>query len=178
MDGSERFFCDARSGVLSAAQLSTLWQKHAAALLLLARSRCDSPEDCVQQAFIRLATQEPEPDCPLAWLATVVRNEALSHSREQNGRRRREKIAAYDRPRWFQLSHEILTDTPSVDELQNALLTLDDETREIVIAHVWTGMTFRQIAEAFDISRATAHRRYENGLQDLRRVMDAASDLK
>ena len=163
--------------MLSAAQLSSLWQKHAAALLLLARSRCDAPEDCVQQAFIRLATQQPEPDCPMAWLVTVVRNEALSLSREQSRRRRREVQAAHDRQSWFVPSEESFSDTPSTDELQDALQLLDEETREILIAHVWTGMTFRQIAESFDISRATAHRRYESGLQELRRVMHTKADV-
>lgn len=164
--------------MLSAAELSKLWRNHAAALLLLARSRCHMPEDCVQEAFIRLATQTPVPDCPVAWLMRVVRNEALTTSRAGKRRRHRELRAASIRQPWFEPSNELLSDTPSAHELQQSLQTLDEETREIVIAHVWGGLTFRQIADAFDLSHATAHRRYESGLQELRRVMQVRQDIE
>ncbi|MCA9066602.1 MAG: hypothetical protein KDA96_26225, partial [Planctomycetaceae bacterium] len=71
--------------VISPEQLHHLWQQHTAALLLLARGYCRgidvSPEDCVQEAFVRLATQCPVPDCPRAWLLRVVRNLAIDAKR-------------------------------------------------------------------------------------------------
>lgn len=34
----------------------------------MARARCATPEDCVQEAFVRLAKQDKLPDDPMAWL--------------------------------------------------------------------------------------------------------------
>ena len=159
--------------MLSSHQLSKLWQNHSASLLLLARSRCREPDDCVQQAFIRLAAQDPAPESPLAWLVTVVRNEASSYVRADSRRRQREQIAAEQRP-WFTDS-DGPGDIPAADEVQEALQHLDPETRDIIIAHLWTQLTFRQIAEVFEMSRATVHRRYESGLRQLRDLLHVTS---
>lgn len=49
--------------------------------------------------------------------------------------------------------------------------SLDEVQREIMIAHIWAHMSFRQIADAFAISPATAHRQYQMGLAQLRTTM-------
>lgn len=164
--------------MLSSAELSRLWRAHAAALLLLARSRCgtaaaSAAEDCVQEAFIRLAAQEPAPDEPAAWLLKVVRNAALDAVRDQNRRSAREATAVSFRSAWLEPADPTSLDNPSADEIQNALKNLDDVTRDIVVAHLWNNMTFRQIAEAFELSHATAHRKYEAGISELRLLISA-----
>ena len=60
--------------------LGRLVDRHAAALELYARQWCDTPEDVVQEAFLKLAGQRPLPDKPAAWLFRVVRNGALNAS--------------------------------------------------------------------------------------------------
>lgn len=70
---------------------------------------------------------------------------------------------------------DIAADRLQSDEVQRALQTLDDETREVVIAHLWNNMTFRQIAEAFAMSPATTHRRYEAGIDSLRTSLRQSS---
>src|SRR5262249_19097223 len=82
-------------------QLGRLIDAHAAALALYARQWCAAPEDVVQEAFFKLATQKPEPDNPTAWLYRVVRNGAISASRSDRRRRRYEAEAAEIAPRWF-----------------------------------------------------------------------------
>ena len=47
-------------------------------------------------------------------------------------------------------------------------MQLADEEREIIILHLWGGLTFRQVAEVLQISAATVHRRYQGALQALR----------
>ena len=155
--------------MLSSAELSQLWQDHSAALLLLARGRCTAPEDCVQEAFIRLAVQDPAPDVPLAWLVRVVRNEAMTIARNQRRRRKRESVAGTQR--WFTATDDADCDRLNEERLQAALKCLEIDVREIIVAHIWAGMTFRQIEETFEVSRATAHRRYEAGLRELKRLM-------
>lgn len=159
--------------MIGAEELANLWRRHAASLALLCRLRCSSPEDCVQEAFIRLAREVPTPDDPVAWLARVARNEALSRWRSDQRRRQREQLAAAERPAWF-IDSRLSGDEPlaSAAEIQTALEQLDESTREIVVAHLWGGLTFRQIAEAFELSSSAAHRQYAGGLAQLKQLLN------
>lgn len=154
--------------MISPEELSRLWRAHAAGLELLARSRCREAEDCVQEAFVRLSCAKPQPDDPVAWLARVVRNGAISRSRSEARRRRREQIAAEYRPPWFYPESIEPSDVPSAIELQNILQRVALDEREVLIAHVWGGLTFRQLETAFETPRTTLHRRYLSALQFLR----------
>ncbi len=141
----------------------------------MARGRCGGAgcdaEDCVQEAFIRLATQLPIPDDQIAWLARVVRNAAIDAIRSNRRRAGRENEVAAERPAWQEPVDSSELDSPSPHEIQQALAGLEDVTRDIVVAHIWNQMTFRQIAEAFDLPPATTHRKYEAGIEALRTLM-------
>lgn len=129
----------------------------------------------MQEAFVRLATQEPVPDNPAAWLLRVVRNEAISQLRSQQRRRHREIAAAQTRSRWFEpppFSDHALAS----GEVEEALSSLERETRDVLVAHLWGGMTFRDIAEAFDTSRAGAHRAYQQGIRKLQQAFQSEVD--
>lgn len=157
--------------VISADELGRLWREHAAALVLVCRMRCSHPEDCVQEAFVRLATQDPVPNDPVAWLACVARNAAISRARSEGRRKKREERIASERAAWFEPIPADAYDSVSSDEIQAALSRLDESTREIVVAHLWGGLTFRQIAEAFALPHSTAHRQYLAGLKQLRSLL-------
>ena len=103
--------------------LSKLIERHGASLQLWVRSCCDSPEDAVQEAFTRLATQDPVPDNPVAWLFRVSRNVALKRRLSDRRRRDRELATA---------QAEVVTARPDpleVADLQAAVVTLADELR-------------------------------------------------
>lgn len=144
-------------------RLGHLIDRHAAALELYARQWCACPEDVVQDAFLKLSRQSPEPPQVAAWLYRVVRNAAVSAGRSERRRQRHESTAA--RAPWF-------ADDPGgrldAAALTAALSGLDTEQREIIVAHLWGGLTFEQIAEVNGTSAATAHRRYAAGLSELR----------
>jgi len=162
--------------VIAAEELARLWRLHAAALTMLCRSRCNSPEDCVQEAFVRLAHQDPVPNDLVAWLSRVARNEAIDRARSEARRRQRERQFQELRPQWFADSDVVDPGEERGEEIQLALEQLDLSVREVVIAHIWGGMTFRQIAEAFGISRSTANRHYQQGLASLRQSMDGSKN--
>lgn len=126
----------------------------------------------MQEAFIRLASQEPVPADCLAWLVRVVRNAAIDASRSHRRRTAREQSTAIARRDSFE--PEILSSGITSDDVLQALTMLDSETRDVVIAHIWNNLSFRQIADAFEISHATAHRRYEAGLIELRNAMNSS----
>lgn len=156
--------------MISASQLAQLWTQHAAGLRLLARVRSDLADDCVQEAFVRLSQQPALPNDPLAWLVRVVRNCALVEIRSEKRRKAREEHWQQNAGPWL-TSHSGSIDKPSPEEAEQALRHLAPDLRELVVAVIWTGMTFRQVAGAFDIPTATAHRRFREAIEELRRLL-------
>ena len=150
-------------------RFSRLVDEQSAALVLYARQWCAAPEDVVQEAFLKLAGQVKTPDHPVAWLYRVVRNGAISAARAAQRRRHYETAAASRTPAWF-----IPSETGQLDgEVASAALArLPLEQREIIVAHLWGGLTFEQIASLIGGSSSTAHRRYLEGLMALREKLE------
>jgi RNA polymerase sigma-70 factor (ECF subfamily) len=142
-----------------------LAQAHAPALELFARQRCDAPQDIVQEAFLKLFRQPELPQKVLPWLFRVVRNEAIAAARKRRRRQKHETARAGATTGWFRPADEGPLDA---NEAAAALATLPIEEREIIVAHVWGGLTFEQIAELTDVSSSTAHRHYTTGILKLR----------
>ncbi|MCU0960840.1 MAG: sigma-70 family RNA polymerase sigma factor [Pirellulaceae bacterium] len=147
------------------AELEQLIGAHSAALELFAAQWTTLPEDCVQEAFVRLAGQVPPPDQPLPWLYRVVRNRAISLRRAAERRRRRESEAAAQRPQWFVATR---WSAAELQEVTEALAAIDAQLREVLVARIWGGLSFEQLAAVLAVSTSTAHRRYEAGLLRLR----------
>jgi len=145
--------------------LGRLVDQHAAALVLFARQWCTGAEDVVQEAFLKLVTQKPPPLRVLPWLYRVVRNAAISAARAERRRRRHETAAAARIPAWFAAVETTALDVTAATQ---ALQMLPIEQREIIVAHLWGGLTFEQIAEVAQCSSSTAHRWYIAGLSALR----------
>lgn len=149
--------------------LERLLDRHSAALSLYARQWCDTPEDVVQEAFLKLARQRATPRQPSAWLFRVVRNGAISAGLSARRRRRHEAEAAGETRAWF----EPWPVTGQGDQLDpeaaaEELRALPLEEREVIVAHLWGGLTFEQVAEVAGCSSSTAHRLYAKGLSTLR----------
>ncbi len=145
--------------------LDWLLDRHAASLELYARQLCDCAEDVVQEALIELADQAETPGDVVAWLYRVVRNKALNASRSARRRRRREAKAASKKPTWFAAS---AADPIDAQAAAAALEALPGEEREVVVAHIWGGLSFQQIGQLIGTSDSTAHRRYQAALSQLR----------
>jgi RNA polymerase sigma factor (sigma-70 family) len=145
--------------------LGRLVDEHAAALVLYARQWCAGAEDIVQDAFLKLVAQKPPPTKALPWLYRVVRNAAISAARAERRRRRHETAAAERAPAWFAAADTTALDIAAATQ---ALQALPIEQREIIVAHLWGGLPFEQIAELAGCSSSTAHRGYVAGLSALR----------
>jgi RNA polymerase sigma factor (sigma-70 family) len=145
-------------------RLGHLLDRHAAALELFARQWCAVPEDVVQDAFLKLSRQPVEPTQVAAWLYHVVRNGAISAGRSER-RRQRHELAAARQVSWFT---EDRGDRLDARVVTGVLAKLPLEQREVIVAHLWGGLTFEQIAQLTETSTATAHRRYVAGLSELR----------
>jgi RNA polymerase sigma-70 factor (ECF subfamily) len=148
--------------------LAHLLDQHAAALELYARQWCDTPEDIVQEAFLKLVGLHDVPANPAAWLFRVVRNGAIDAGYALRRRKHHETMAATGWPSWFE---DDAGDRPGVLDPESAaaeLHALPIEEREVIIAHLWGGLTFEQFAAVAGCSSSTAHRLYARGLSTLR----------
>jgi RNA polymerase sigma-70 factor (ECF subfamily) len=145
--------------------LERLANEHSAALVLYARQWCAAPEDVVQEAFLKLVVQKRPPDNPVPWLYRVVRNGAIAACRASRRRQHHEAAAAARAPAWFTPSDVAGLD---VEATTAALQALPLEQREVIVAHLWGGLTFEQIGEVAGHSPATAYRRFVAGLSALR----------
>jgi RNA polymerase sigma factor (sigma-70 family) len=148
--------------------LGRLFDRHAAALELYARQWCTSPEDVVQEALILLASEPQEPQDVVAWLYRVVRTRAINALRSSRRRREHEAAAARPETAWFVRSPGELLDAQVAAK---ALGELPADEREVVIAHLWGGLTFQQIGQLMSTSDSTAHRRYLSALASLRQKL-------
>ncbi len=149
------------TGHVTARELGRLLDAHGPALVLFARQWCDCPEDAVQDAMLSLVKVRRMPESLLAWLYRAVRNRAISLSRSQTRRRRREARAGGARRAWFEPSPEDRMDARAAAD---ALRGLPVEQREVIVARLWGGLTFEEAGRAVGCSSSAAHRRYEAGL--------------
>jgi RNA polymerase sigma factor (sigma-70 family) len=147
--------------------LGWLYRKHAPALRLFARQWHDGGDDLVQNAFVRLAQQAIPPEKILPWLYRVVRNESIAAHRSSSRRRRREQRVSTAEA-WFSNAEDQL-DTV---EATRALADLPLEFREVIVARLWGGLTFEDVAQLVGCSSPTAHRRYQAGLVLLRERLE------
>lgn len=147
--------------------LGQLFRHHAPALRLYARQWGESGEDLVQEAFVRLAQQTPPPEQILPWLYRVVRNAALMAQRTAARRRQREQRASKPEA-WFTTTEDRL----DAGEATRLLAEMPLEVREVIVARVWGGLTFEDIARLVGCSLPTAHRRYQTGLIQMRERLE------
>jgi RNA polymerase sigma-70 factor (ECF subfamily) len=151
--------------VISAETVTRLWDAHCAALVLYARQWCDTPEDVVQEAFLLLVRQVVMLDNPLGWLYRVVRNRAINAGRSRGRRSRREAIVATRGEPWFETTEGDRLDGVAATE---ALKQLPDNQREAIIARLWGGLSFEEMASMSGSSLSSVYRCYQRGLESLR----------
>ena len=149
--------------------LAQLVGRYQPALVLYARQWCDCADDVVQEAFLQLVQQRHAPDRPVAWLYRVVRNRAISAGRAARRREKHEAAAAERKNAWFLPATE---SSLSAAAMQEALASLPSDQKEVIIARLWGGLSFDEIAEVTGLSRSTAHRIYGAGLAALRERLE------
>lgn len=147
-------------------------QTHGPAWRLLAARWSDSPDDCVQQALLRLINQTPSPNDPVAWMFRVVRNLAIdSRRRTSRGREAIEHLASRQ-PAWTEVSPELGLE---LAELNAALHELADEEATIVMGRIWGQLTYAQLGEVLGCSPPTVMRRFQAALTQLGKRLEGSS---
>jgi RNA polymerase sigma-70 factor (ECF subfamily) len=148
-------------------EFARLVDQHGPALMLYARQWCAVPEDVVQDAFLKLIALADPPREIVPWLYRVVRNGALDAGKIARRRQQREQAVA--RPeRWFV---EEAVDGLDAETAVAALERLPLEQREVIVARLWGGLSFEQIAGIAGCSASTAFRRFSTGIETLRQEL-------
>ncbi|MFX3681285.1 MAG: RNA polymerase sigma factor [bacterium] len=150
------------------------FEAYGARLLLVARQWTRSvsdAEDVVQEAFVRFWRQQRHlGGDPLPLMITSVRRAALDLTRRRARREQREQDhVELHAEFWFKPDFE---GKERATQLEEAVIQLPAEQREIVVLKIWGGLTFAQIAEELELSANTAASRYRYALNALREKLN------
>lgn len=98
---------------------------------------------------------------PMAWIFTIIKNEALKKLNSQN------KFAELE-------EYEAITDESHFENVESNILInecfkiLTDEEREIIIMHVVAGFKHREIADQLHLALSTVLSKYNRAIKKLR----------
>lgn len=153
--------------------LLALYQTHKQLLVFVAWNivnRRDLAEDAVHTAIVRLAQLSAAPDDPRAFAIRTVRNVAIDIARKRH-RDRNESL--HDAPVEVELpTNDALLADERLASIQNALLQIDPEHRELIRLHLQAGLTFQQIADALETPLQTVASRYRRAIAKLRSIIE------
>jgi RNA polymerase sigma-70 factor (ECF subfamily) len=137
---------------------------------MLARSithRWDLAEDAIQEAVTQLwtASCQPKGD-PIAYFFAAVRNAATKQRDRGRVLGRVSPVADDDDPGLVALSEE------SRACVRRALFALPIQYREVVFLHLFTGLTFQQVAMALEKPLGTVTSYYRRALCRLAQMIE------
>ena len=158
--------------------LRRIYEKYRTYLLRLATALlCDpsAAEDIVHDVFLRFAQSQHEirlQGSLKSYLRTCVLNRARNKLKSQQARAAvglddiAEVPGEFNDPgHWVTLKEESI-------RLSNALARIPWEQREVVVLHLHTDMTFREIAALQKVAIKTAQSRYRYALDKLRSLLN------
>ena len=122
-----------------------------------------SAQDVLHSVFLKLMNEKETISDPVPYVYRALRNTALNVQRQES-----RLIPLEDESAWFEpisLMSEVAL------AVQEALRALPSEQREVVVLHLWSEMTFCEIAALIQIPPDTAASRYRYALSKLRELL-------
>ena len=127
-------------------------------------------QDLTQDVYVRVwdhAEQYRPTGSAMGWLLAVCRNLCLMRLR------REERHAALSEEEWDAIpAQECGLDADEHTLLQQALASLADEERRIVLLHAVTGMKHREIAALLELPLPTVLSKYHRALKKMRAYLE------
>ena len=160
-------------------ELNEIYDKKGKQLYLIAYNILRSPqlaEDAVHDAFTRLYSMDRTPERLQAYTFQAVRNAAIDFYRSN------QKIR--DHGGQQQIDNQIpgkpmppgvyLENDERAVELNEAMVCLSEDEREVIMLHIHSGLRFRQVAEVMGRPMGTVVSWYHRGIEKLRKSMNPA----
>ena len=153
--------------------LAELYRRTRSAVYGLALSylkNAHDAQDLTQDVYVQAwdcAGQYRPTGSPMGWLLAVCRNLCLMRLR------REERHAALSEEEWDAIpAQECGLDADEHTLLQQALASLADEERRIVLLHAVTGMKHREIAALLELPLPTVLSKYHRALKKMRAYLE------
>ena len=153
--------------------LAELYRRTRSAVYGLALSylkNAHDAQDLTQDVYVQAwdcAEQYRPTGSPMGWLLAVCRNLCLMRLR------REERHAALSEEEWDTIpAQECGLDADERTLLQQALASLADEERRIVLLHAVTGMKHREIAALLELPLPTVLSKYHRALKKMRAYLE------
>ena len=120
-------------------------------------------QDVLHTVFLKLMNEKETISNPVPYVYRALRNTAFNFLRQET------RCSALEtEPAWFE---PINLMSEMALAVQEALLALPSEQREVVVLHVWGGWSFGEIAALIQIPPDTAASRYRYALSKLRELL-------
>ncbi len=155
--------------------LEGCYSEHSPALLAYARSfglNHHAAEDLIHRVFLKLLEDRRDKDVQelRPYLFRAVRNSALNHLRDHS-----REVELCNQEPWF---HNLSAAPEAELDLRSALGELPAEQREVLLMHVWGGLTFAEVATVLALSSNTVASRYRYALGALKRRLQPEVEAK
>lgn len=151
-----------------------IYLKYKDDLLTVARSLVydvNTAEDCLQEVFVLLALDGCKIRSNLkGYLLSCVVHRARDHLRRRDAQF---NCHVNSRTQRIEITNpaNVLAENDEIETITRALEKLPFEQREVVVLHLQSDMTFRQIATMLDVSINTVQSRYRYGVKKLRQLL-------
>ena len=156
------------------ADIERLSREHTPALLRWARRRFDDPRDAEEvvaetlaRAWRRHETFDPSRGTHRSWLFGIAQTVAVDHFRK--GNRHRGQLDVDDHEADTAMLDAELDRVVELSYLRDALASLSEEHRTVIVEAFFHGQTTNQIASRADIPTGTVKSRMYYGLRAIRR---------
>jgi RNA polymerase sigma-70 factor (ECF subfamily) len=151
-----------------------IYLKYKDDLLTVARSLVhdiNTAEDCLQDVFVQLASDGSKIHSNLkGYLLSCIVHRARDHLRRRNAQTNCQVNSQTHRTSNPNPAN-VLVENDEIERMTSALEKLPLEQREVVVLHLQSDMTFRQIATMLNMSINTAQSRYRYGMDKLRQLL-------
>ena len=124
--------------------------------------------DAVQDSFVEVLSNGP--DRGDSWFAGIVRNMASRRTRAAARRSKAETAAA--RPESLPSAADLVQEMELQRHITDAVLTLSDPQREVIVLRFWHDLPPREIASKLDVSVHTVKSRLQLAIDKLRQRLD------
>lgn len=133
-------------------------------------------QEVMVEAWRKAARFDPERGSALAWLTTLAHRRAVDRVRsEQAHRDRHERAATTEHQPAFDVVADEVATRAEHRLVRDALDALTARQREAVELAYFGGRTYRDVAEVLQIPEGTAKSRLRDGLERLRRTLEASA---